>query len=154
GHDLIRLLSECQSVALRIGIECDLTFTASPTKLSILNLLNDYARNLRYHNLDSLAGRSTATDPLQRWNDIVLCVYSTEVPERRRESEEAIANAFAAEIGDAIICVQHDLAQNRMTVTEAFLVPRIFDLSAPYIVCHLIDVIQEINKVQFAVESR
>jgi hypothetical protein len=41
----------------------------------ILNFLSEYARVSRYHNLDSLTGIETSSDPLHKWKDIQNIIY-------------------------------------------------------------------------------
>lgn len=151
GHDLIGLLKECQHRANAISISCDLAFSSSTIKLEILHLLNDYSKRLRYHNLDALTGRSSGRDPLNSWNGIVMNIYSNEVPVSRREKTELQAQFLADTFRDTSIVIYHDLEQNPLDVDGVITLSMMIEAVAPYAVCHLIEIVQEINKVHFAV---
>jgi hypothetical protein len=151
GHDLVGLLKECQRRASSINIFCDLAFSSSAMKLEIIHLLNDYSKGLRYYNLDTLTGRSNSRDPLSIWNSIVMKIYNDEVPANKRNKTALQAQFFADTLRDTSLVIYHDLEQNSLDVDGVVMLPMMIEAAAPYAVCHIIEIVQEINKVQFAV---
>lgn len=151
GHDLLRLLEECQRRANTINIFCDLDFSSSAMKWEILCLLNDYSKGLRYYNLDALTGRSNRRDPLSIWNGIVTKIYNNEVPVSKKNKTALQAQTLANELRDISVVIYHDLEWNSLGVDGVMMLPMVIEAAAPYAVCHIIEIVQEINKVQFAV---
>jgi hypothetical protein len=153
GHDLIRLLKECQYCANTIDTPCDLTFSSSPAKLEILHLFNEYSKGLRYHNLDALTGKSSSRDPLSNWSEIIMRIYRDEVPIRKKKKTELQAQALADSFRGRSVVLYHDLEQNSLDMDGVMILPLMIEAAAPYAVCHVIEIVHEINKVHFAVAN-
>lgn len=153
GHNLIRLLSECQKRVDSIGIICDLTFSGLTVKQEILQLLNDYSNGLRYHNLDALVGRSSGTDPLSSWNGIIMKIYQDEVSDLKKRRIKLQANFFTDLLQDNAIALHHDLDQKPLGLDGFMLIPAVIEAASPYVVCHLVEITNEINKLHFAIAN-
>jgi hypothetical protein len=151
GHNLTELLSECQKRANLLGIPCDLTFSTAAVKQEILQLLNDYSKGLRYHNLDALTGKSSATDPLSSWNSIIMEIYKNEVSNSRKRKIESQAHFFADAFCDSATVIHHDLDRNLLSLYEFMLTPSVIESASPYAVVHMIEIVNEINKLHFAI---
>ncbi len=85
GHDLNKLYDAVKSLPdpspnPLVAIELD----SIPAKL--VEFLAKFAKNTRYHNLDSLVGESTATDPLAEWHVIVLTIFHEDIPQASKKA--------------------------------------------------------------------
>jgi len=151
GHDLLGLLDTCQRCANTLNVPCDLSFSNSTIKKEIINHLNDYSNGLRYHNLDSLQGKSKGPDPLESWNLIINNIYKNEVPIRKKSKVETNAKLVSDVFRDCSSVLHHGLDQTPLDIDSFSLIPSQISAVAPYLTLHIIDIINEINKIHFAV---
>ena len=151
GHDLVRLLAECQSIADDRGIPCELGFEATSPKGVLVGFLSRYARGLRYHNLDELAEPGQATDPLEEWDQILWSIFTSEVSTRKVQSVLRNASIHFEMLDGHTIIRHHDLSKQPMDLRDYVLLPQVIDAASPYVILHLIEIINEINKIQFQV---
>lgn len=149
GHDLKKLLIECQKIASDNGITCSLAF--SGTKSRILDFLDRYSRKLRYYNLDALSGSTASADPLEEWNSILREIFSKEVSRRSANRKIGQSLALASLLGESAIMMFHDLEKNPLSLEGCAIEPHVVELAAPYVCWHIIEMVHEINKVQFTV---
>lgn len=151
GHDLTSLLVACQQRADVLHIPCDLTFMHSTIKQDILRHLNDYSNGLRYHNLDSLQGKAKGRDPLKSWDSIINSIYKEEVPKRKKVRVEVEAKFVSDLLRNCSSVLHHGLDQNPLDIDSYTLVPSKIATVVPYATLHIIEIINEINRVHFAV---
>ena len=151
GHNLERLLAECQSVADDRQIQCELDFEATAMKGVLVEFLSRYARGLRYHNLDELTEPGQATDPLEEWDQILWSIFTSEVSTRKVQSTLNNASISYELLDGHTVISHHDLSRNPMNLRDYVLLPQVIDASSPYAVLHLIEIVAEVNKVQFQV---
>jgi hypothetical protein len=151
GHDLIKLSQACQQRADAIDLPCDLKFSSSIRKQELVAFLNDYSNGLRYHNLDTLQGNASGRDPLASWNDIINSIYMDEVSGRKKINIESKAQILANSIREYSIILHHGLDQSELDVDTFTLQPAQINASAPYAIVHVIEIVNEINKLHFKV---
>lgn len=151
GHDLKKLFAECQKLSVANKILCDLAF--SGVKCSIVDFLDRYSGALRYFNLDTLSGARPSIDPLEEWNQILRKTFSVDVPARRASRRIAESVAMATLLEGSATVLFHDLEQNPLSIFGYAVEPLMIELAAPYVCWHIIEVVHEINKVQFGVTS-
>lgn len=68
SHDLASLLAHADAIAARRSLSIDTSHKADALHPKIIQWLTDFAKTTRYYNLDTLTGKTHATDePLVRW---------------------------------------------------------------------------------------
>ncbi|MGH3917060.1 MAG: hypothetical protein ACRDTC_27165, partial [Pseudonocardiaceae bacterium] len=110
GHDLARLLSSLEEIAIRRGF--DARRPASQVHGDIISILTDFATNVtRYYNIDALEGRSVKSpsdDPVAAWYlKVTEPILAARYRGRRRERDIANAQIMEALMG-AFSAVWHE----------------------------------------------
>lgn len=101
GHKLDLLYTRSQEVIQKRSIELRFTKDLSaPVHQAIVRVLHDFAEGDRYSNIDVLLGGCSSTDPIARWfNEVDMPLYSTRVPQRKKDEIERNARMGAQLMG-------------------------------------------------------
>jgi hypothetical protein len=102
GHDLARLLSSVEEVAIRRGLDAQIP--ATPVHRDIISILSNFATNVtRYYNIDVLVGKSTigpSDDPVATWHrKVTEPILAARYTGRRRDRDVANAQIIEALLG-------------------------------------------------------
>lgn len=101
SHGLASLIAHTQGVATARGLSVNPSFFSDTLSPKIISWITDYAQSTRYYNLDTLTGRSHATDePLVRWENEVCSEIVTRHyhPNAARLQELSIVKQLLAPI--------------------------------------------------------
>lgn len=94
-----------------------------PPTDDIIRLLTEFATESRYHNLDSVAGSVQTTDPLDRWNSILVHVIKNDLSASLRKKLEANAKSLDDILDGKVMVRMNSLDGKKMTLQEALLQP-------------------------------
>lgn len=151
GHDLLTLYSIVGRVANSSAPTPFTPLVPSSTGYRILQLLSEFADGTRYANLNQLSGSSIGTDPLTKWNHILLLIIETEVSERQRSKVQIQSAQIVDVLGGSSFTIAHDLERRPMSFENIFAEPRLHELAARSAVWHLVQLIAAIREVVVAV---
>ena len=151
GHDLLTLYSSVERVANSSTPTPFTPLVPSSTGYRILQLLSEFSDGTRYANLNQLSGSSIGTDPLAKWNQILLRIVETEVPKRQRSKVQIQSAQIAGVLGDSSFAIAHDLEGRPMSLECIYAEPRLHELAARSAVWHLVQLIAAIREVVVAV---
>lgn len=151
GHDLETLFAKVQTTSKERGYILASSFTISPLSTRILKFLSEFAKGMRYANLDALASGNTQRKPLHEWElilqDAMASKVSAKTNQRITQQSTAIANA----IEDVSIVIASDLADTPLSMVTAFLKPTQLDYAAKHLVFELLSMLAPLR--DFIVES-
>jgi hypothetical protein len=75
------------------------------------------------------------------------------VPQKKKQKVDIQANFLAHELRDVVFNIHHDLDRNLLDLKDFLLISAVIELVSPYAVCHVIEIINEVNKLHFAVAN-
>ncbi len=120
------------------GCPLPLISALQPPTDDIIRLLTEFATASRYHNLDSVAGSIQTTDPLDRWNSILLHVIQNDLSASLRKKVEAEAKHFADILDGKYMVRMNSLDGKGLTLFEALLQHPLHKRAVPYVVRYII----------------
>lgn len=137
GHDLITLFRSVERAhgAAKPPLDSD------SLNLEILKFLSDFAKRTRYFNLGALTRGSSATDPLEHWDDLLTAILRVDADPKRVAWIEASSSDLASNISDSVFVHGYDLRKNRMDVGAWLAMPQVQDLAAAYAVRRMFDLL-------------
>ncbi len=141
GHNILDLYNSSFNIANKRNIEIlDLSsFDTINTRL--INLLNDFSKITRYHNLDTLSNAKTNQDPLYEWNEIIGLVLLNDVSDKQRNRVLIRSKHIAERIQDITFFSHHGLDQNKLTLEEGLSLPELHELAIKHIILRLINIL-------------
>jgi hypothetical protein len=151
GHDLLTLYASVGKIASTSTPTPFTPLVPSSTGYRILQLLSEFSEGTRYANLNQLSGSSIGTDPLAKWNQILLRIVETEVSKRQRAKVHMQSAQIAEVLKDSSLVIAHDLEGRAMSLENIFTEPRLQELAARSAVWHLVQLIAAIREVVVAV---
>jgi len=145
GHNIVDLYDECERIGVSRGSAIPARTSFDSIDGELLQLLSDFARTTRYHNLDSLSEAGTTHDPLDKLNQILLAIFTTDVPHRQREKVFSQANIVANQIDEVTFTLMHGLDQRPLTTSDALLLPALHEQAVRFAVLRLVTLMSPIR---------
>ncbi|WP_167352700.1 hypothetical protein [Marinobacter adhaerens] len=138
GHNIVDLYDECE----RIGLNRNSPILGRPQLDAIdnefLQLLSDFARVTRYHNLDALSASHTSPDPLVRLNQLIVAILAQDVPKSQKDKILKQAGIIVNQIDDITFTLMHGLDQRPLSTSDALSLPGLHEQSARFAVLRII----------------
>lgn len=138
GHNIVDLYDECE----RIGINRNSPILGRPQLDAIdnefLQLLSDFARVTRYHNLDALSASHTSPDPLVRLNQLIIAILAQDVSKSQKDKILKQAGIIVNQIDDITFTLMHGLDQRPLSTSDALTLPGLHEQSARFAVLRII----------------
>lgn len=145
GHNIVDLYDECE----RIGLSRKAPIPRRPQLDAIdnefLQLLSDFARATRYHNLDALSASHTSPDPLVRLNQLILAILAQDVPKRQKDKILNQAGVIVNQIDDITFTLMNGLDQRPLPTFDALSLPGLHEQSARFAVLRIIRLLAPIR---------
>jgi hypothetical protein len=155
GHDIGSLIRRVAEVPLREGSNPLIALLEpSAVEAEIIGLLDEFAKNTRYYNLDALSRGRADADPLPRWNALLQRLVRENVPSQRVMSIMDDSAALAALFEPHARVLAHDFDGQRMDLTAAFTLPRLHDKGCTYAVWHIVKILAALRECLWEVTWR
>ncbi|MFT3800974.1 MAG: hypothetical protein QM766_07095 [Burkholderiaceae bacterium] len=138
GHDLLQLYESCVQISLAESRKIPRFDEMEIISRSIFNLLNDFAKVTRYHNLDALSLSNPEKDPLLQWNRILLEILETDVSEKAKAKIMRIGMAVSDVISDRTVTIMQGLDKQALSTAQALILPGLHDPAARHAVLYLV----------------
>tara|TARA_R110002049_G_scaffold188251_7_gene356615 strand:- start:10649 stop:11455 length:807 start_codon:yes stop_codon:yes gene_type:complete len=145
GHNIVDLYDECGRVGLGRNSILPARIQLDAVDRELLQLLSDFARITRYHNLDALSASNTSTDPLVRLNQVLLAILAQDVSQKQRDRILGPANIVATKINDITLTLMSGLDQRPLSITEALSLPGLHEQAVRFAVFRLIKLLAPIR---------
>lgn len=147
GHNLQSLYSSCVDTGHRNGLLVTPP-TASSLEEKILKFLSEFNTTSRYYNLDALlVVPSSYNEPLSVWDSILDLVLVNDVPQKKMYRCMMQAQITHELIADYITAVQHGMNGKLLSVPEVFSVPAKHELTAPYAMVHIFNLLNPLLQI-------
>ena len=149
SHNLSELVKSVQSIEKRISLDrlIDELLRSETTENQILNFLDEFSQKTRYANLDSLTGKNSHSDPLERWSELTKKIYSSEIPDDVRKQVEDDAFFAHQLLSSNTIVWFSDLEKQSLSLESGWRQTNMFRLAAPFVIWHIMKIIYPIYKV-------
>lgn len=142
GHNLIDLHNSVIAIANRKDIEIPNLSSLDAIDQDLLNLLSEFAKITRYHNLDALSKTpANQNAPLASWNEILNKVLDKDVPEKRRVrilNESAYISVMLKENSRVLM---NGLDKRPLTIEDVVALPTLHDLAVKYVILRLVNIL-------------
>lgn len=145
GHNLVELYDTCEAIGAKRQSIVPSRNQLDTIDQELLQLLSDFARTTRYHNLDSLSASQSGADPLADWGRLPLAILNKDVPENQKNKILAQANVVATAIDDSTVTIMHGLDQQPLTTLDALSLPGLHDQAARFAVLRLIKILSPVR---------
>ena len=156
GHNITELYDACEKISGSRNTPIIERNQLDLVDNEILNLLSDFARITRYHNLDALSSSQVREDPLSQWNKILLAILDKDVSKSQKEKILSQARMIASSIDDVTFTFMYGLDQSPITTEQALLSPRLHEQATRYIILRLVkilirlrDLIEELSSMSY-----
>ncbi len=140
GHDLQALLSTVEQAAGQRGYSLAAPFVNTPLSQQLLAFLSDFAKGMRYANLDGLASGARQRNPLADWAQIAAAAAAN-LPRSTTRRIVGRSAAIGAAIADITMVVDSGLDEAELTTETALSQPALLDAIAKLITWELISLI-------------
>ena len=154
GHNIADLYDECKSIGGKHQSPIPHRAQLDAIDQELLQLLSDFARVTRYHNLDALSSSQSGTDPLAQWGKIIIDILGHDVPPKQKDKILDQADIVATAIGDMTMTLMHGLDQSPLTTTQALSLPGLHDQAARFAVLRLVKILSPIRDLLAAVSRK
>jgi len=138
GHDLAALFSKVEKTSQMHGYTLGGSFSLSPLSAQILHFLSEFAKGMRYANLDALAAGKIQKNPFGEWEKILQRTIASKVPGQRTKTIINQSRAIANAVRDMTLVMASDLAGKPLSPDTMFSEPRLLDEAAKYLVWELL----------------
>lgn len=145
GHNIIELYDTCESISAKRQSIVPGRSKLNSIDQELLQLLSDFARTTRYHNLDSLSASQSGLDPLAHWGRLILAILSEDVPENQKNTILAQANVVANAIDDITVTIMNGLDQQPLTTSDALSLPGLHDQAARFAVLRIVNILSPVR---------
>jgi hypothetical protein len=154
GHNIVELYGECEVLGQKYQSRIPKRAQLDAIDQELLQLLSDFARVTRYHNLDALSSAQSGTDPLAKWGQIVLDILGHDVPQKQKDKILSEADVVAQAIGGMTITLMHGLDQSPLSTTEALSLPGLHKQAVRFAVLRLIQILSPIRDLLSVVSRK
>lgn len=135
GHDLQILVSKVSTIASLAG---STPFPLDPLCGKVVVFLSEFAKGMRYANLDALATGKPHRDPLSEWNDILQEVIATKIPKTTRRRISAMSGSIAELLAGKAMVIASDLAGKPLTLKSVHSEPSLLDAASKHLVWEVV----------------
>jgi hypothetical protein len=140
GHDLGGLYDTCVVIGTKYEHVLTPRFEFDALDQGLVDLLSDFGKGARYHNLDQLGGSPTSHDPLARWAAL-LTLAADDVSERVKMRIRASTAVVTGLMADSTMVIVTGLDGRVLTLEEALERPGLHRVAAPHLVWRLVRLI-------------
>jgi hypothetical protein len=147
GHDLVTLYNKVKSTSQLRGHEIASSFALSPLATQVLEFLSDFAKGMRYANLDELATGSSQRKPLEEWRLILQGAVSSKVKAKTAKRSNAIAKVLENKIS----LISSDLAGTPLSLASYIYEPVLSDAASKHLIRELLSLLAPLR--DFIVET-
>jgi len=151
GHDLETLFDTVKTTSQIRGDSFASSFAISPLATKMLRFLSEFAKGMRYANLDALASGNMQRKPLHEWNLILQDVIATKVPKKTKQRVIGQSVAVAKAIQDITSVIASDLSDEPLDMASALYKPALLDSASKHLVWELLLILAPLR--DFIVES-
>ncbi|HEY1084737.1 MAG TPA: hypothetical protein VGE29_20900 [Prosthecobacter sp.] len=134
GHDIAALYALLEATAGSRGYTLASSFTPGSQGQRILDFLTQFAKGMRYANLDALASGTLRPTPLSEWATILNEIMEVKVPAAKRNVIHSRARALGQAVGSTALVIGSDLKGQALDFRSAFATPEIYDLVSPHVI--------------------
>ena len=138
GHDLVTLFSKVAAAAHARGYVFSGRFSLSSPAKQILEFLSEFAKAMRYANLDALATGTRQKEPVHEWQRILETAMAADVPQSKQRNIACQSAAIASAIQSNSTVIASDLDKKPLTTTTWFSTPRLYDEAARFVIWELV----------------
>jgi hypothetical protein len=150
-HDLETLFDAVKTTSQTRGYTFKRSFALSPLSSRMLRFLSEFAKGMRYANLDALASGNAQRKPLREWNQILQDTIETKIQVKTRQRVVGQSVAVAKAIQDITLVIATDLSDKPLTVKSAFHKPALLDTASKHLVWELLSLLASLR--DFIVEA-
>lgn len=154
GHNIADLYDECERIGGKHQSHIPGQSALDAIDQELLQLLSDFARITRYHNLDALSSAQSGTDPLAKWGQIIVEILSNDVPQKQRDKILNQANVIATAIDDMTMTLMHGLDQSPLNTAEALSLPGLHDQAVRFAVLRLVKILSPVRDLVSALSQK
>ena len=151
GHDLKVLYENVRQFAHARGYEPRDRFVLPQLSNNVLTFLSEFAKGMRYANLDMLASGSPQTSPLHEWNCILKDTIASDVSVKEKERITKQSKAIAEALRSNTLVFSTNLADSPLTVDTIFAEPALQDVANKHLVWKVLCLLVPLR--DFIVES-
>ena len=134
GHNIVALYALLEAKAASRGYALQAPFACTTEGKRILDFLSDFAKGMRYANLDALASGTSKPTPLSEWASVLQEIMEVKVPKSKRDAVVFRSEAIGLAVGGTAIVLGTNLNGQPLDFVSAFSTPKIYDLVAPHII--------------------
>jgi hypothetical protein len=154
GHNIAELYDECEVLGQKYQSVIPKKAQLDAIDQKLLQLLSDFARVTRYHNLDALSSAQSGTDPLAEWGQILIDILGQDVPQKQKDKILSQADVIASAIDDMTMTLMHGLDQTPLSTHEALSLPGMHDQAVRFAVLRLVQILSPIRDLLSAVSHK
>ncbi|HEY1083806.1 MAG TPA: hypothetical protein VGE29_16205 [Prosthecobacter sp.] len=134
GHDIVALYSSLEAKAGLRGYALQAPFACTTEGKRILEFLSEFAKGMRYANLDALASGTPKPTPLSEWANLLQEIMEVKIPKSKRDAVHSRSEALGLAVGGSAIVLGTDLRGLPLDFVSAFSTPKIYEMVAPHII--------------------
>ncbi|PBP82027.1 hypothetical protein [Pseudomonas syringae] len=138
SHDLQTLISKVSDVVTARGYKISSEFPTDPICNRALAFLSDFAKGMRYANLDALASGKQHRDPLEEWNTILQDAAAVKIGTAAKRKIDTRAAVLAQALSGSVGVFASDLTGKRLTLSSAISEPSILDAASKHMVWEIL----------------
>lgn len=138
GHNIVDLYDECERIGVSRNFLIPGRAQLDATNNELLQLLSDFARVTRYHNLDALSASHTCPDPLARMNQLLIAILAHDVPQRQQDKVLNQAGIIVTRIDDITFTLMHGLDQRPLSTSDALSLPGLHERAVRFAVLRIV----------------
>lgn len=151
GHDLETLYATVEKTSQSRGHSFASHFALSLLATRMLKFLSEFAKGMRYANLDALASGNSQRKPLHEWNQILQDAVESKVQAKTKQRVVKRSVAVAKVIQDKILVIASDLADAPLSMASALYEPKMLDAASKHLVWDLLSLLAPLR--DFIVET-
>lgn len=150
-HNLETLFSTVKTISQARGHKFESSFALSPLASRMLSFLSEFAKGMRYANLDALASGNAQRNPLHEWNQVLQDTIKTKVQAKTKQRVVGRSVAVAKAMQDVTLVIATDLADKPLSMESALYEPALIDTAAKHLVWELLSLLASLR--DFIVEA-
>lgn len=147
GHNIVELYDKCAEIGSKRRTKISARNQLDPIDQELLELLCDFAKSIRYHNLDALSSAPIGLDPLDRWERVVSKVLREDVSESKKQRVLAQGSTIGNLLDDCTMPVMQGFDKTSLTTAQAVILPGLHELAAPFIVLRIVKILSQVKDV-------
>lgn len=153
-HDLKSLYQAVSKIASKYdGIRlADLQ--SLPISRQLFDLLSDFAKGDRYHNINELTASGTSTDPLTVWRHVLGEIVKQDLRVKTKIQAKRAAEFLGLVLESSARVLMYDLDNSPLTASQSIEIPMLQSKATRYAVWHVISVVAPLADLLNAVSDQ